>query len=629
MVILTEGLGMKKVSRFSLLLIILLLAMLWGCSDGGGYNENKVAPPAPQVAESTAVNLTIINTSTGAPQLAAVAATPLFVVTISGDDAGKIVDGQGTPTTTFTGVKNFLTFYIRAATSDYPLNLRVVVKNSGFVTNSQTLVIEAPTASAPVLLPVAVQMTPITMTSAELITLNEEVGIDVQSEQVPADTTGTTTAEVVIATTSIPTTTTAADGSTATGSGTVEVTIPAGTGLKTIDNRPVTGALTATVTYHNPIDASSLATFPGGMTVQETPGGVPLTLLAVDPAPANFISGGFTSIEIVDSNGNEVRNFDTPIVITMTVPQNLANPETGFPITAGDIVPLWSYDTDSGKWTVHYAADGTTIIKGIVGDGDGDGFVDVPPAMNGTDWLVAFPTTHLSYFNLDWFAWYQDVPGATALQCATNPTLTVVGAQGQKIFFLAEAIAGGFAHEAWLDANPNNLGTQQTTIWNAPTIPMRYTAYLNSQSAANKLNSVDYPTLCGGVTFNIDQALLNPKLVTTSYADVNINVYDRCNNDLSITTPVPSAGVMAINSSDKTNYLNAVTNTQGSALLKSLVAGKLYNITVDNRQGGDPQTTTVNVNSTGSTVNVYFPQTCVIEDPTGTGGTGGTTGGTL
>jgi hypothetical protein len=619
--ILTEGLGMKKVSRFSLLLF-LLLGMLWGCSDGGGYNENKATPPTAQVAESTAVNLTIINTLTGAPQLAAVAATPLFTVTISGLDAGKIVDGKGTPTTTFTDVKNFLTFYIRAATSDYPLNLRVVVKNSGFITNSQTLVIEAPISTAPVLLPIAVQMTPITMTAAELITLNAEVGIDVQSEPVQADATGLTTSQVVIATTPIPTTTTAADGSTATGSGTVQVTIPAGTGLKTIDNQPVTGALTATVTYHNPIDASSLATFPGGLTVQETPSGV---ALAAGEPPASFISGGFTSIEIVDANGNEVRNFATPIVVTMTVPRNLGNPETGLPMAAGDVVPLWSYDTDSGKWTVHYAADGTTIIKGIVGDGDGDGVVDVPAAqdVNG-DWLVAFPTTHLSYFNLDWFAWYQNVPGATALQCATDPTLTVVGAQGQKIFFLAEAIAGGFSHDAWLDANPNNLGTQQTTIWNAPTIPMRYTAYLNYKSAANKLNSVDYTTLCGGVTFNV----VLPGALPT-YADVNINVYDRCSNDLSITTPVPSVGVMAINSSDKTNYLNAVTNAQGSALLKALLAGKSYTITAESRTGGVPQTTSVTVGTTGSTVNVYFPQTCVIEDPTGTGGTGGTTGGTL
>jgi len=615
---------MIKVSRFSLLLIM-LLGMLWGCSDGGGYNEKEVTPPAPQVAESTAVNLTIINTQTGAPQLAAVAEPPLFTVTISGDDADKIVDGKGTATTSFTGVKNFLTFYIRAATSDYPLNLHVVVKNSGFVTNSQTLVIEAPTSIDPVLLPIAVQMTPITMTSAELTALNKDVGIDVQSEQVAADATGTTTAEVVIATTSIPTTTTAADGSTATGSGTVEVTIPAGTGLKTIDNQAVTGALTATVTYHNPIDASSLATFPGGMTVQEGPGGTPL---AAGAPPANFISGGFTSVEIVDAAGNEVRNFDTPIVITMTVPQNLGNPETGLPIAAGEIVPLWSYDTDSGKWSVQ-KVDGV-IVKGIVGDGDGDGVVDAPPAQDANgDWLVAFKTTHLSYFNLDWFAYYTQVDGATPMQCFPNPTLNVVGAQGQKIFFVAEAIAGGFSHDAWLDANSNKPASQQVTIQNAPTIPMRYTAYLNSQSETNKLNAVNFTTLCGGVTFNIDQTLLNPKLVTTSYADVKINVYDRCSNDLTITTPVPSVGVMAINSSDKTNYLNAVTDTLGSALLKSLVAGKLYNITVDNRQGGAPQTTTVNVNSTGSTVNVYFPQTCVTEDPTGTGGTGGTSGGTL
>ena len=608
---------------------------LWGCGDGGHNTSVTVVPPAQQSTEATAVDLTIVDTTTGAPQgVVPAAVAPLFSVSVTGADADKVYDGTGTamydPATgeagPFAGVKDFLTFYLRADPADYPLYLRVVVKGAGYVTNSWTLVVEAPTSSDPVLLPIVIEMTPTSLTTEQQVALNSEVGIDVQSASVAADATGKTTAPLTISTTPIATQTTSADGSTTTtGSGTVALAIPAGTGLMTRDGQPVTGDLTATVTYHNPIAPSSLATYPGGLTVLEQPDGTPL---AAGEPPASFITGGLTSVDIVDSSGNEVRNFDTPIVVTMTVPKNLGNPATGALLAAGDQVPLWSYDTDTGEWTVHRDAGGN-ILQGVIGDGDGDGAVDTPPAQTaGGDWLVAFPTTHLSYFNLDWFAWYQDVPGATALQCSSTP-LTVVGAQGQKIFFLAEAVAGGFSHQAWLDANPTQPAQQTVSIYNAPTIPIRYTAYLNSESATNKLNSQVFDNLCqpGGVTFNVDQNLLDALLTTTKFADVTVNVLDRCSNDLSKTTPVPSNGITAYSG---TSHLAAITNSQGTAVLNSLVVGQTYTVEAADRNGGTSQTSQVTVAETGNNVDLYFPQACEVVNnpPAGTGGTGGT-GGTL
>lgn len=622
---------MKIVNIIKVLCITSMVSgalLLGGCSkknDTVDTEPDVIAPPAKTV-ESSAVSLAIFDTLTG-DLVTDTTPGALFEVTISGADDDKIFNGSDTATTTFTGVQDILTFYIRADAADYPLNFQVVVKSSGFVTNSQTMQLLAPSSSDTVLQQIAINMTATALTDAQKATLNEEVGIDIQSAPVTANATAGTSEAVTITTTSIATKTTDSSGAVSEGSGSTTVAIAQGTKLLTKDNTPVVGALIATVTYHNPIDASSLNTFPGGLSVREEPNGT--TFAASEPS-ATFISGGFTSVEIVDDEGNEVRNFDTPITITMTVPKNLNDPTTGNPIEAGASVPLWSYDTDSGEWTAHKNEDGT-IITGIVGDSIGDGVVDTPAAVDGDgNWIVAFPTNHLSYFNLDWFAYYRNVPGATAAQCRST-SLSVVGAQGNKIYFVAEAINGGYTHDAWLDANTSAPASETTQINNAPSnFPMRYTAYLNTKSEANKLNSIDYTNLCqeGGVTFTIDSSLLSEKPPIT-YADVAVNVYDRCENDVALVTPIPSAFVYSYQSGE---YLYTITDAMGTGTINRMTVGKSYNIRTYSRTTWEQLSQTATIEEGGNEVDFYFDQTCeVVTPPTGgtggTGGVGGNTGG--
>lgn len=639
--------GMKRWVRF-ILPALLAVWMLTGC--GGDDQADSVIPPAKMSSEKMAVNLALTDPATGAPVAAAAiggvvpAAAGRFTVTITGDDADKIYDGDGTRmwnTTTvpptpvpFTNVGNFLTFYVRANPADYPLNLNVVVKGADYVTNSQSLFISAPTSSAPVVLPVNIQMTSSTLTPAERTAMNNDVGVDVKSGTVNADANGTTS-PLIIATRAIPTETfsdPAGTVSTGTGSGGVELEIPSGTGLTTAAGLPVTGALTATVTYHNPVDPSSLATFPGGMAVREQPDGTPISV----GGPASFVSGGFASIEIRDGSGNEVRNFDSPVTVTMTVPKNLGNPDTGLPIAAGDSVPLWSYDTDTGEWSAHrqFLPDGP-IVTGVVGDVTGDGVVDPPGVDANGDWIVAFPTRHLSYFNLDWWYWSQQYRNIPPRQCDTT-NFTVRGAKGKKIFFVAESVAGGFSHEAWLDPNPLMPAQESFTIYSAPMIPMRYIAYLDYVSPSNKLNSMVFNNLCSnGGSGNIF-TIVDPTgmLDSKQFADVTVNVYQQCTNDLSKITPIPSNGVFAYLGA---SHINGLTNNQGVAVLESLEVGKTYTVEAINRSGGNPQTSPVTVGYPGhyefgngsNVVNFYFPKRCATVLTGGTGGTGGGTGGGL
>jgi len=602
--------------------------LLAGCGGGSG-STGIVQPPTEKTPESVAINLAVLDTLAGGVQATAVSTTqsPSFNVTITGKDADKIYNGEGVATTSFSGVSDFLTFYVRALDSDYPLVFRVVTKASGYVTNSQTLTLDAAPTTATAL---TIKMTPTSLPPQERNTLNTQVGIDVVSEAVSTTSTGVTTQDTTLLTNTIAVKTTDDAGNvTGTGSGASKVIIPAGTALKTTDGTPVSGSLSATVTYHNPIDASSLETFPGGLTVEEAPDGTSLAALDPTAPTANFVSGGFTSVEITDDQGNEVRNFDSPITVTLTVPQNQKNPETGTALVAGDIIPLWSYDTDTGKWTAHKDAAGN-IIQGVIGDGDGDGVVDTPPAQD-TDgnWIVAFPTTHLSYFNLDWWFWKGQVhvPGQSGASC--DNTLTINGAQGQRIEFWAEAVAGGFTHEAWLDADSSKPASAQVPMSSLPSnLPMRYTAYLNSRfNASNRLNSISYQDLCqpGGITFDIDQNKL-AQLLPAETADLIVNVADRCTNDLSKTTPIPSNGLIIYETGNKAAYQSTVTDGNGQAIFPTLVVGKTYVVQANSRSGKSPQTTQATINASGSSVNIFFHQECTVIPPGATGATGGTGG---
>lgn len=121
----------------------------------------------------------------------------------------------------------------------------------------------------------------------------------------------------------------------------------------------------------------SLNSFPGGFSPNE----IELENGEID-TEGSFSTAGFTSIDMFIGN-KEVKEFSKPITITMDIDKEVVNPNTGEKVKKGDVLPVWSYSKDDGKWKYH--CDATVEEK------------------NGADLFVQCTTTHLSWYNLDYW----------------------------------------------------------------------------------------------------------------------------------------------------------------------------------------------------------------------------------
>ncbi|HDQ44848.1 MAG TPA: hypothetical protein ENN17_05010, partial [bacterium] len=142
------------------------------------------------------------------------------------------------------------------------------------------------------------------------------------------------------------------------------------------NDEPLSGALTASVIHFSGGNTEALQSFPGGLTAQLTGGSG-----GIEEGP--FITAGFVSIEIRDESGKQAERFDPPIVVTMELTSGQTD-STGKRIVTGDIVPIWSYDEQTGRWK----QEGKGIISG--------------PNSNGRLY-VEYTVRHLSFWQLGWF----------------------------------------------------------------------------------------------------------------------------------------------------------------------------------------------------------------------------------
>lgn len=142
------------------------------------------------------------------------------------------------------------------------------------------------------------------------------------------------------------------------------VTVPQGIEIRDVDGAVLDNNLRVSVVYYDSRDEQALAAFPGGFDVNvenaaeiDTPaieGTVPSeTELEPEDDPnrdVTFQSVGFNGIEILDSEGRKADTFVGEIQVTTAIPAGTENPNSGNPLASGDIVPIWSFDTDTANW---------------------------------------------------------------------------------------------------------------------------------------------------------------------------------------------------------------------------------------------------------------------------------------
>lgn len=152
--------------------------------------------------------------------------------------------------------------------------------------------------------------------------------------------------------------------------------LPAGAKLTDSQGQPLSGNLQTHVGYFSNQTPQSLNAFPGGFAPESVNRNG-------QPAEGYFVTGGFVSVDITDSQGRKAAQFSQPAAVTVQIPAGTLNPDTGKPVKAGDQVPIWSHNTETGQWS----QEGTGTAQAAA-----SGHFD-----------VTYNVSHLSYWNLDWF----------------------------------------------------------------------------------------------------------------------------------------------------------------------------------------------------------------------------------
>ena len=310
---------------------------------------------------------------TDARTLAPVEDVPVTVRFV-GPNAGRVVDVDGGPVSEIRLQEvSLLSFGLdgTAPTPDAPVELLLNVTADGYLETSQRVVVAGSEQTF----------------SLSLVRLDDlPDGVTTAVEQFAAP--GGTVFETVVVATPPEAATRAG----------ARLTLPAGTQIRDENGAPLSGTLTARVTYFSNRSNAARAAFPGGFT------GVQIDR-DEDGADARgtFITAGFAAITVRDDFGREGESFSEPIGIQIDVPEGTDNPETGRPIRAGDAVPVYSFDEDTGAWTFEARAPAQIVAR--------TANRTEPVTSSGLP-RVAIETSHLSYWNLDFL--YPDLCAVAA-----------------------------------------------------------------------------------------------------------------------------------------------------------------------------------------------------------------------
>lgn len=124
-----------------------------------------------------------------------------------------------------------------------------------------------------------------------------------------------------------------------TGSGTTaSVTIPAGTKLMDKNNAAVSGTVTATLAYFDPAGENTSMQLPDMQRAKTTTGEY-----------VSFNTLGAISMEMVNGNGKEVKNFGSAIQMTISIPDGSTKFD-GTAVAAGDTYGIYSYNDETAEW---------------------------------------------------------------------------------------------------------------------------------------------------------------------------------------------------------------------------------------------------------------------------------------
>ena len=282
------------------------------------------------------------------------------------------------------------------------------------------------------------------------------------------------------------------------------ITIPTSTGLLDASGQSVGGSqLETRILFSGTATNGVTPLVPGGNFASNVIGanGQALT------GGINFYPAGTVSIDMF-SGGKEVKTFTKPVIVDMEVNTAMINPTTNQPIKAGETIPMWSLNDETGQWK---AEGNATFI------------------LNGAGKLAArLPITHLS----GWAIAY-----GISLSSTCNTTIVInkpASKTPEKLTISCESLIGLPPTLTFLPGETMRIITLEVNKYGSSAItvspglgsygePMQ--TYVN-----NTLTSPVLANLCGLTTTFTFVAPPGPEVI-----DVDVNIKVKCSGKELIT----------------------------------------------------------------------------------------------
>ncbi|WP_145964531.1 hypothetical protein [Veronia nyctiphanis] len=397
--------------------------------------------------------------------------------------------------------------------------------------------------------------------------------------------------------------------------GTVALEIPKDTVLKDKYGNEVTGEVTANVVYFSndagesdtDQETSPLDAFPGGLAPisvdlsDDTNNDIDLP----ENGRINFISAGFTAIELSNEKGQVVANLEAkdaaadPVKLEFKVPADTTDAE-GKALELNGQIPLWSYDEVNGRWKY-----------------DGQGRI---VRQEGNVFIVEAEITHLSYYNLDYFASENcrkvDIEFEVSGGGDQYPITTVLRRDG-----------GSWSETVNFDEITSH------TFWNVPSFQGTLdvlgpdnTSVIESYVLEN--GTEGNTKLSGNFCDDLNNAKVTLKsLAPEALKTLSVDVTSTC-QDNNLGPKKQNALVQVTTSSPYKYYGKQQITDQGTVEFK-VPANKEFKVDtwLTTSKGTDYKRTTVNVSDANEETTINF-NAGICGTVTGTTGTTGVTGGT-
>ncbi|MCD0486836.1 hypothetical protein LPB86_01260 [Pedobacter sp. MC2016-14] len=307
------------------------------------------------------------------------------------------------------------------------------------------------------------------------------------------------------------------------------ISIPAGTEFKTATGAALTGtALTSQIFNYDTTDPEALKLFPGGE-LSASSVILPGTTVA---APAFFLPAGFASIKMFVGS-TEVKSFTKDISVSIELDPNYKS-FTGAALTAGTVIPIYSYDVASGQFK--YEKDGTVTA-------------------NGNKLVVTFTTNHLTVYTVGYVSptsTCKDVNinvSAAWLKDASRPVKVKLYTTSNVLLGSTDmVVSNGF----------------QATVRGLPNIPLKYTILDIANDAILAFGDLASP--CSGPTVNV--TLTEP---TVAFENITLKLNVKCPGKGTIL--IPNFDIYyKIAGSSALNY--SILGTASDGLLKTTLLTK-------------------------------------------------------